>query len=274
MPDRICGYVPTGAPAVDGICGYAPTGAPAVGDLVLSYGTCGEIMPILAIALLLTACAKWVTVAVLLAFAAIAVFVGWRAKGFRRVGNRAYDFLVDCADSGSQTTVRATIALLVCLVAMSHFRLDIILGAFAAGFVLRYVVPKGSRALERKLEGIGFGFLIPLFFVVSGAGINLSAIRANPLVLFIALLMSVRFVPIMVSLRLNRDTRELPWADRVNVAFYCTTALPHIVAVTNVAVAAGAMQQSTASIIVAAGAVSVFLMPLLASACQRSARQS
>ena len=55
----------------------------------------------------------------------------------------------------------------------------------------------------------------------------------------------------------------------VTVAFYCTTALPLIVAVTNIAVSAGAMQQSTASIMVAAGAVTVFLMPLLAMACQR-----
>ena len=245
-----------------------------VGDLVLSFGTYGEIMPILAIALLMTARAKWVTVVVLLAFAAIAVFVGWRAKGFRRVGNRAYDFMVDRADSGSQTLVRVTVALLVCLVAISAiFDLDIILGAFAAGFVLRYVVPEGNRLLEQKLEAIGHGFLIPLFFVVSGAGIDLAALLANPimLVLFIVLLMIVRFVPIVVALGICRDTRDLRQHDRISVAFYCTTALPLIVAVTNVAVSAGAMQQSTASIMVAAGAVSVLVMPLIASSIQHIA---
>lgn len=243
-----------------------------VGDLVLSYGTYGEIMPILAIALLLTTRAKWVTVIVLLLFAAIAVFVGWRAKEFRTVGSRAYDFLVDRADSGSQTLVRVTIALLICLVAVSAiFNLDIILGSFAAGFVLRYVVPEGNRSLEQKLEAIGYGFLIPLFFVVSGAGIDLSAIGAKPLLLivFIVLLMVVRFVPILLSLRFGRDTRDMSWYDCVTVAFYCTTALPLIVAVTNVAVSAGAMNPSTASVMVAAGAISVFLMPLLASICQR-----
>ena len=243
-----------------------------VGDLVLSYGTYGEIMPILAISLLMTARAKWVTVIVLLVFAAIAVLVGRRAREFRQVGGRAYDFLIDRADSGSQTLVRVTICLLICLVAISAvFDLDIILGAFAAGFVLRYVVPEGNRSLEQKLEAIGYGFLIPLFFVVSGAGIDLSAIAASPLllVMFIVMLLVVRFVPIMLSLRLNRETRDLSWPDCVSVAFYCTTALPLIVAVTNIAVSAGAMQQSTASIMVAAGAVTVFLMPLLAMACQQ-----
>ena len=78
------------------------------------------------------------------------------------------------------------------------------------------------------------------------------------------------FVPIPVSLRLNPDTRHLRLSDCVTVAFYCTTALPLIVAVTDIAVAAGAMEPSTASIMVAAGAVSVFLMPLLASACKGS----
>ena len=243
-----------------------------IGDLVLSYGTYGEIMPILAISLLLTTRAKWVTVIILLLFAAIAVVVGVQAKRFRHVGNQAYDFLVDRANSGSQTLVRATICLLICLVAISAiFDLDIILGAFAAGFVLRYVVPEGNRSLEHKLEGIGYGFLIPLFFVVSGASIDLSAIGAKPLMLvvFIVLLLVVRFVPIMVSLRLNRQTRNMHWSDRITVAFYCTTALPLIVAVTNVAVSAEAMDPATASVMVAAGAISVFLMPLLASICQR-----
>ena len=243
-----------------------------IGDLVLSYGTYGEIMPILAISLLLTTRAKWVTVIILLLFAAIAVVVGVQAKRFRHVGNQAYDFLVDRANSGSQTLVRATICLLICLVAISAiFDLDIILGAFAAGFVLRYVVPEGNHSLEHKLEGIGYGFLIPLFFVVSGASIDLSAIGAKPLMLvvFIVLLLVVRFVPIMVSLRLNRQTRNMHWSDRVTVAFYCTTALPLIVAVTNVAVSAEAMDPATASVMVAAGAISVFLMPLLASICQR-----
>lgn len=243
-----------------------------VGDLVLSFGTYGEIMPILAIALLMTARAKWVTVIVLLVFAGIAVLVGWRARAFRRASSRAYNFIIDRADSGSQTLVRVTICLLICLVAISAvFHLDIILGAFAAGFVLRYVVPEGNRSLEQKLEAIGYGFLIPLFFVVSGAGIDLAAIGAKPLmlVLFIVLLIAVRFVPIMISLRMSRLTRDMHWSDRVTVAFYCTTALPLIVAVTNIAVSAGAMQPSTASIMVAAGAVTVFLMPLLANACQR-----
>ncbi len=49
------------------------------------------------------------------------------------------------------------------------------------------------------------------------------------------------------------------------MALYCTTALPLIVAVTNVAVNAEAMSADTASLLVAAGGITVLLMPLLAS---------
>lgn len=59
--------------------------------------------------------------------------------------------------------------------------------------------------------------------------------------------------------------------NRLTVSLYCTTALPIIVAVTSVAVSAQAMPQETASVLVAAGAVTVFLMPLLASLTYRVA---
>ncbi len=245
-----------------------------IGNLVLSYGTYGEIFPIVAIALLLSARSTWVTAGILLLFALIALFVGWRARSFRKTANKVYDFLVDRADSTSQTLVRLTVALLCGLVALSAiFELDIILGAFATGFILRYVAPEGNKSLEQKLEGIGYGFLVPIFFMVSGAGINLQALVAAPglLMSFILLLIIIRFIPILISLALAKDTRSMPWFDRISVAFYCTTALPLIVAVTNIATGAGMLEEDIASVMVAAGAVTVFLMPALASLCQRVA---
>ena len=53
--------------------------------------------------------------------------------------------------------------------------------------------------------------------------------------------------------------------SRATIAFYCTTALPLIVAITNIATGAGAMSADIASLLVAAGGLTVFLMPLLAS---------
>ena len=70
-------------------------------------------------------------------------------------------------------------------------------------------------------------------------------------------------MPIFVALSTGKDTRDISTHNRLTIALYCTTALPIIVAVTSVAVSAGAMPQETASVLVAAGAITVFLMPLL-----------
>ena len=141
------------------------------------------------------------------------------------------------------------------------------LGAFAAGFVLRFLIPGGDRGLEHKLNGIGYGFFIPLFFVVSGMAINPMAVAEYPLllVLFIVALLLVRALPIYVALRISPETHDMDGHSRATIAFYCTTALPLIVAITNIATGAGAMSADIASLLVAAGGLTVFLMPLLAS---------
>jgi Kef-type K+ transport system membrane component KefB len=166
--------------------------------------------------------------------------------------------------------VRVTILMLVVLVTFSSiFDLDIVLGAFAAGFILRFIVPEGNKSLETKLDAIAYGFLIPLFFVVSGCRIDLHAVAEMPgqLLFFIVALILVRCVPIVVSLAVRKDTRnELTWHNRLSVAFYWTTALPLIVAITGITVERGIMEERIASVLVAAGAVTVFLMPFLASA--------
>ena len=105
-----------------------------------------------------------------------------------------------------------------------------------------------------------------MFFTVSGAKIDLTAVASRPglLVGFIAALLIIRAVPILVSMSICPATRDVSAYGRITVALYCTTALPIIVAVTSVAVNAGALSQDVASVMVAAGAITVFLMPLLA----------
>lgn len=145
------------------------------------------------------------------------------------------------------------------------FQLDVVLGAFAAGFILRFVTPNGNHTLNLKLEGVGYGFLIPVFFVVSGASIDVKAVAANPAlpITFIIMLLLVRAVPIFVATTLDHRVNPLDPQDKLTVSLYCTMALPLIVAVTSLAVQGGTMHQTSASTLVAAGAVTVFLMPLL-----------
>ena len=237
-----------------------------VGDATVAFGTWGELGPVLAMAVLLSTRSRWQTFLILAIFTAICVLCALLPKIARKAGHWLFDFLTRNANTSSQTLTRLTVLLLVGLITVSKlFDLDIVLGAFAAGFILRFVIPDGNESLEMKLDGMGYGFLIPVFFVLSGASIDMHAVADNPalLAVFIAMLLVIRAVPVFLALTLDRKRNPLPADDRLTVALYCATALPIIVAVTSVAVKAGTMHQSTASTLVAAGAITVFLMPLL-----------
>lgn len=241
-----------------------------LGESVLAYGTWGELGPVVAMAILLSTRAAWLTVLILVAFIAVAVLVAVLGQRASKAEHKIFAIFSAGRDTTSQTFVRVTMLLLIALVAAaSLFNLDIVLGAFAAGFILRYIVPENDHLLESKLTAIGYGFLIPLFFVVSGAKINVLSVASQPIILvvFIALLVIVRAIPIFLAMRTDkaRDVKALGARNHASVAAYCTTALPLIVAVTAVAVDAGVMSEDIASIYVTAGALTVFVMPLIAS---------
>lgn len=238
-----------------------------VGDLVIAYGTWGELAAVIAVVILLSTRQPWVTTAILLALLLLCVWIAVLGKRAITTGNRIYKFFEEKSESTSQTFFRLTMFVLILLVAFSAiFNIDIVLGAFAAGFILRFLTRNENESLMAKINGTAYGFFIPLFFIVSGAGIDLSAVTQMPglLIMFIVALVAVRAVPIIVSLSLEKDeAQRLSMHNRISVAFYSTTALPLIVAITNITVNRGIMSSNVASVLVAAGAVTVFLMPLI-----------
>lgn len=248
------------------------TGTP-VGNSIMAYGTWGELAPIVAIALLLSTRSSWQTLLILGAFALIAVVMAFIPKKAKAAGSKIAHFVQTRSNTTYQTMVRFTMLILVLLLAISEiFHLDIVLGAFAAGFVMGAIIPEGDEELETKLNGAAYGFFIPLFFIVSGAKVNILAIGDNPvlLVVFIIALMMVRGIPVFIMLTTDKHC-ELSAHNRWTVALYCTTALPLVVAITSIGTSMGFFSQDTASVLVAAGAITVFLMPFLASLTYRVA---
>lgn len=243
-----------------------------IGRTVLNHGAFGELGPVVAMAVLLGSRGTVGSLIVLVVFAAAAVVVGFIPDRVRRAGSRLPSIIRLGSETTAQTTVRLTILLLVSLGALAAiFEVDGILAAFAAGFILRRAVPAGDEKLEAKLEGLAFGLLIPIFFITSGMAIDVSAVAAKPgvLVAFLLMILLVRGLPVFVAERFDRGpdgTDEPPTLrQRGQVALYSATGLPLIVAVTGVAVAAGEMSPANASILVAAGAITVLVLPLAAS---------
>lgn len=242
-----------------------------LGLTVLNHGAFGELGPVIAMAILLSARGSLKSAIVLVVFTIAAVVVWLLSERAKR--QRWLTRLIAAgSDTTAQTTVRITILLLVGLMALAYaFDLDTILGAFAAGFILRRLLPDGDETFEIKLDGIAFGLLIPIFFITSGMAIDIAAVAAEPgvLVLFVVMILVVRGFPVFVATRWDRGNSgvEPPFSirERVQLSLYASTGLPMIVAVTGVAVASGDMSGANASVLVTAGAVTVLLMPLAAS---------
>jgi Kef-type K+ transport system membrane component KefB len=243
-----------------------------VGATVMHHGAFGELGPIVAMAVLLGARGPVDSLVVLLLFAAVAVLVGLFATRLRREGSRLLAVIRAGAETTGQTVVRLTMLLLVSLGVLADIaHLDVVLGAFAAGFVLRQLLPAGHETLELRLNGLAFGLLIPIFFITSGMAIDPAAVAQRPgeLVIFVLMILLLRGGLVFVSERLSSHretgTRRSPPRESFGIAMYAATGLPIIVAVTASAVSAGQMSTTNASILVAGGGVTVLVCPMVAT---------
>ncbi|MBU6244223.1 MAG: cation:proton antiporter [Actinomycetales bacterium] len=237
------------------------------GTLFMGAGAWGEFGPILAMALLLGSRSHFAAIASLLGFALIAAVV---ATLPRRLMNDEVRRLLEVGHhTSAQTALRLTMLMIVLLLTVSSgFGLDAVLGAFIAGIIVgRYLPDDGDATLMSKVEAIAFGFFIPLFFVVSGAKLDVRSIAANPLPMlaFFGLLLLARGLPQFLLYR-----KAIPGLrQRARFSLLVATGLPIIVAVTSLQVDEGVMRPTNAAALVGAGALSVLVFPLLGSALHR-----
>jgi Kef-type K+ transport system membrane component KefB len=238
------------------------------GRYLLAAGAVGELFPVFAIALFLGVSNKFVALASLAAVGVLAVVLSYAPRLVR--GNRLERILREGEGSTTQTTVRLTVVLLLLLLVIAaEFGLDVVLGAFLAGIVLRRWTPVEAHALEGKLDAIGYGFFIPLFFVASGMTLDIRSIAQAParLLAFFALLLLVRGVPALFLYR-----RDLPAVQRVQLMFVTATALPLLVALAEIGLRNGTMLRENAAALVGAGVLSVLVFPMIAVAVGRRQR--
>jgi Kef-type K+ transport system membrane component KefB len=236
------------------------------GSTLMNHGAYGELGPIVAMAILLGVRGPIESALLLLAFAVLALLVHRFSARLSREGSRVLQVIRSGAETSGQTQVRLVVLLLVSLgAAAAAFDLDAVLGSFAAGFVLRRLLPEGHESLEHKLEGLAFGLLIPVFFISSGMAIDPHAVVEEPgaFVLFIAMIFVIRGGVVYVATRTDRTT-PFDGRESAAMALFAVTGLPIIVAVTTVAIDADQMSATHASVLVAGGAVTVLICPFVA----------
>jgi Kef-type K+ transport system membrane component KefB len=202
-----------------------------------------------------------VEVLLLLGFAALVLLAATVA--LRARPPEVLRVLQETVHTTGQAAVRLSVLTLAVLVFIAaRVGLEFVLGALAAGLVVGLVLdsPDGN-VVRMRLEGIGFGLLIPIYFVVTGMEFDIeSLLTAGGLglaALFLALLFVVRGASSLLW------ARELERRSTVALVFFGATGLPLIVAIVDVAGERGAIADSVGAALIGAGMVSVLLFPLL-----------
>ena len=238
-----------------------------IGSAVLGTGVAGEFWPIVVVSVFLTGTYGAGTEIVLLALFGIVVAVGATAA-LRARPPRLIRTMQETLHTTGQAAVRVSLLMLGGLVLLaSDSGFDPVLGAFSAGIVVGLALdsPGGEGHVVRaRLEGIGFGFVIPIYFVVTGMGFDISSLL-SPTGLALAALF-------LVLLVIARGASAVFWARDLNgretaaLALLGATGLPLIVAITDIGVDRGAIEPQLAASLVGAGMLSVLVLPLLAVA--------
>jgi Kef-type K+ transport system membrane component KefB len=245
------------------------------GAFILAAGAVGEFAPIVALAFLSGLDNELATVLVLNNFllaVIVAVAVGrhWRPTRIVRL-------LRETLRSSAQLAIRLSIFLLAGFVALAVLLgLDFLLGAFAAGMVTAQTVKTVNadrrdelEIVEHKYEAVGFGLLIPIFFIMSGVTYDLASLLASPVSIalvpvFALAFLFVRGLPALVVYR-----RALNASDRLALGILSATELPLVIAITGEAVDQGSMSEAMAAAMVGAAMLSVLLFPLAGLSIRR-----
>jgi len=227
----------------------------------------GEAAPVAALSLVIAGSGgRSVEQAILLAAFAVVSVLSVSVAG-RLSSGRFGNVVARTIGNSGQLPLRLMLMLSALLVlATEGIGVDAVLGAFLAGAVARAALPHHLHSVvESRLQGIGYGFLVPLFFIQAGANLDLAALVAQPanllvVPLFVAVMLAGRGMPALLLYR-----AALPPAQRRAFALHCSTQLPLVVAFASLGVRTGAMAGWQGAALVGAAVVSLLLFPALAS---------
>ena len=200
----------------------------------------------------------------------VAFFLAYRLGARFNEMPRIRNLVEELSQATVQIKVRGAIALLMGFVVLAEFLgAELILGAFLGGMIISLIKAPQDDDLVHKLEAFGFGFFVPVFFIMAGVELELGALFENPTilalipVLFIVAL-AVKIIPALIF------RRVLPWRETFAGALLLNTHLSLEIAVAVIGLRLGLLTPATNAAIVVFAVLTVFLMPILFTAIQPS----
>jgi Kef-type K+ transport system membrane component KefB len=248
-----------------------------LGTYLLAAGAAGEFGPILLLTLLLSTQSTIHNAVILIGFVVLAVGVAILAVRSSSPTLRLFEQTIE---KSSQLAVRWILVLVFALALLAfELGLDLLLGGFAAGLITRQLLQEREvPGFDSKLVAVAFGVFVPFFFVVSGMQLDIAALFSGAgaiakMFLFFGLFLVVRGAPALLLYRDVLDRRA-----RMALAFFTSTQLPLVLAITTLARETGNMHASTAVSLVCAAVLSTLVFPMIglrlsASAARRRSLQ-
>ena len=233
-----------------------------LGAAVLGTGVAGEFWPIVVISIFLTGVYGAATeVILLIAFGGVVALAA--VVTLRTRQPRLLRVLQETVHTTGQAAVRLSVLLLAALILLTRaVGFDYVLGAFAAGLVTGLALdsPEGKE-VQVRLEGIGFGFVIPIYFVVTGMTFDVDGLLTPSGVglglLFLALMFVVRGASAVLWLR------ELGARETASLAFFGATQLALVVAVVTIGTGRHAISSTVGAALIGAGMITVLVFPIV-----------
>lgn len=243
--------------------------AKPLGQSVVSSAGFGDIITVIALSLFFSrqGGGSWTRFALVGVFS-VAVLVVVLGLRLAERSSRLSDTLRALQDTTAQIRVRGAMVLVVALAFVAQRSgLEAILGAFAAGAIISALdtdMEHTHPLFPVKLEAIGYGFLIPVFFITTGVRFDLKALTSDPSALvlvpiFLSAMLLTRAVPVLFSRDVITTRGGLAAAGLLQA-----TSLPVIVTATALGRETGAISNAAAAAFVAAGLVSALVFPAAA----------
>ncbi|PWA12688.1 sodium:proton antiporter [Pueribacillus theae] len=228
-----------------------------IGQTILIIAVLADLVTMVLLAVFVTFSSKeggntWL---LLLLFAA-GVLLYFLARWFKKVS-----FFQSMLRGSIQIDTRAIFALLIVLVGLSEsLGAENILGAFLAGVLISLLSPNPDTT--QKLDSFGYGFLIPIFFVMVGVELDIWTLLSDPNtlllipLLFLALVIS-KLLPILLL------KRWYDWRTVLGAGFLLTSTLSLVIAAAEIGKRVGVIGEQKANTLVLLAVVTSIITPML-----------
>lgn len=169
----------------------------------------------------------------------------------------------ELSDATSQIKVRGAFAIMIGFVVMAQILgAELILGAFLGGVLASLLSGTGEGKLRHKLDAIGFGFFVPLFFIFVGIQFDLNAFMAEPSAwLLLPILLVGAFGIKLLSTLVFR--LSFSWRETISSGFLLSARLSLIIAASAIGLRMEAISESTNAAIILIAALTATIAPLV-----------